>query len=82
MNSGSWFIIVIPSILAVIFSVFVTVGIIADTANRAKEQQQQQQLLKRAQGGVAILMPTSPISSQNPNTTSSSPLLSPQIPLK
>jgi hypothetical protein len=40
MNSGKLLIIVIPSIVAVIFSVFVTIGIMADVADRAEKAKQ------------------------------------------
>ena len=76
MNSGILFVVVIPSIIALIFSVYVTIGIIADISDRAKQQQ-----LKRTQGTVPIFMPTSPLPTMNPKTTSSSPL-NPQITLK
>jgi hypothetical protein len=53
MHSGTWLVIVIPSIIALIFSVFVTIGIIADVSNRAKQLQ-----LNHTQGSVAILTPS------------------------
>ncbi|MFL6378458.1 MAG: hypothetical protein ACJ72R_13490 [Nitrososphaeraceae archaeon] len=62
LNSGTWVVVVIPSIIALIFSVLVTIGIIADVSDRAKQLQ-----LKRTQGSVAILMRSTPPSpSSNP----------------
>ena len=53
MNSGKLAIIVIPSILAVIFSVFVTIGIMADVADRAEKAKQ----LKNKLSNVVVLTP-------------------------
>ena len=53
MNSGKLVIIVIPSIIAVIFSVFVTIGIMADVADRAEKARQ----LKNKLDNVVVLTP-------------------------
>ena len=74
MNSGKLVIVVIPSIIALIFSVFVTIGIIAYVADRAERDKQQ---LKHKLDNVAVLTPSAPLSS-SPNPKVSSPL-SPQI---
>jgi hypothetical protein len=73
MNSGKLVIVVIPSIIALIFSVFVTIGIIADVADRAERDKQ----LKHKLDNVVVLTPSAPLSS-SPNPKVSSPL-SPQI---
>ena len=73
MNSGKLVIVVIPSIIALIFSVFVTIGIIADVADRAERDKQ----LKHKLDNVVVLKPSAPLSS-SPNPKVSSPL-SPQI---
>jgi hypothetical protein len=73
MNSGKLVIVVIPSIIALIFSVFVTIGIIADVADRAERDKQ----LKHKLDNVIVLTPSAPLSS-SPNPKVSSPL-SPQI---
>lgn len=75
MNSAMWIVVVIPSIMALIFSVFVTIGVITDIADRAKQLQ-----LKEKAGNVAILTPSIPLST-SPNPKTSSPL-NPQITLK
>jgi hypothetical protein len=59
MNSGMWVILIIPSIIALIFSVFVTIGIIGDISNRAKNLQQ-----KHTVGPVIVLTPPPPLKSQ------------------
>ena len=53
MNSGKLVIIVIPSMIAVIFSVFVTIGIMADVADRAEKNRQ----LKNKLDNVVVLTP-------------------------
>ena len=53
MNSGKLVIIVIPSIVAVIFSVFVTIGIMADVADRTEKAKQ----LKNKLTNVVVLTP-------------------------
>lgn len=73
MDSGKLVIIVIPSILAVVFSIFVTIGIMADVADRAEKAKQ----LKHRLDNIAVLTPPPPLSSQ-PNSRASSPL-GPQI---
>lgn len=73
MNSGKLVIVVIPSIIALIFSVFVTIGIIADVADRAERDKQQ---LKHKLDNVVVLTPSAPLSSPNPKVSSP---LSPQI---
>jgi hypothetical protein len=73
MNSGKLVIVVIPSIIALIFSVFVTIGIIADVADRTERDKQ----LKHKLDNVVVLTPSAPLSS-SPNPKVSSPL-SPQI---
>lgn len=72
MNSGKLVIVVIPSIIALIFSVFVTIGIIADVADRAERDKQ----LKHKLDNVVVLTPSAPLSSPNPKVSSP---LSPQI---
>jgi len=53
MNSGKLVIIVIPSIIAVIFSVFVAIGIMADVADRVEKARQ----LKNRLDNVIVLTP-------------------------
>jgi hypothetical protein len=53
MNFGKLVIIVIPSILALIFSVFVTIGIMADVSDRAEKAKQ----LKNKLANVIVLTP-------------------------
>lgn len=72
MNSGKLVIIVIPSIIALIFSAFVTIGIMADISSRAEKAKQ----LKNKLDNVIVLTPSPPISSVNPKTSSP---LNPQI---
>ena len=64
MNSGKLVILVIPSIIALIFSVFVTIGIIVDISTRADRAKILQQ--KYTVGPVIVLMPPPPIKSQIP----------------
>ena len=68
-------IIVIPSIIALIFSAFVTIGIMADISDRAEKAKQ----LKNKLDNVIVLTPSPPISSVNPKASSP---LNPQITLK
>ncbi|HJT47602.1 MAG TPA: hypothetical protein VJ729_05415 [Nitrososphaeraceae archaeon] len=76
MNTGKLVIIVIPSIIALVFSAFVTIGIMADISDRAEKAKQ----LKNKLDNVIVLTPSSPISSSvNPKTSSS---VNPQITLK
>jgi hypothetical protein len=75
MNSGKLVIVVIPSIIALIFSIFVTIGIMADVADRAERDKQ----LKHRLDNVAVLTPPAPLSS-SPEPKGSSPP-SPQITL-
>ena len=72
MDSGKLVIIVIPSILAVVFSIFVTIGIMADVADRTEKAKQ----LKHRLDNVAILTPPPPLSSPNSKASSQ---LGPQI---
>jgi hypothetical protein len=73
MNSGKLVIIVIPSIMALIFSAFVTIGIMADISDRTEKAKQ----LKNKHDNVIVLTPSPPIStSVNPKTSSP---LNPQI---
>ena len=72
MNSGKLVIIVIPSIIALIFSAFVTIGIMADISSRAEKAKQ----LKNKLDNVIVLTPSPHISSVNPKTSSP---LNPQI---
>ena len=73
MNSGKLVIIVLPSIIALIFSAFVTIGIMADISDRAEKAKQ----LKNKLDNVIVLTPSPPISSSvNPKTSSP---LNPQI---
>jgi hypothetical protein len=53
MNSGKVVIIVIPSIVAIIFSVFVTIGIMADVADRAEKDKH----LKNKLSNIVVLTP-------------------------
>ena len=53
MNSGKLVIIVIPSIIALIFSAFVTIGIMADISSRAEKAKQ----LKNKLDNVVALTP-------------------------
>jgi hypothetical protein len=64
MNSGKLVILVIPSIIALIFSVFVTIGIIGDISTRADRAKILQQ--KYTAGPVIVLMPPPPIKFQIP----------------
>jgi hypothetical protein len=73
MNSGKLVIIVIPSIIALIFSAFVTIGIMADISDRAEKAKQ----LKNKHDNVIVLTPSPPIS-PSVNSKTSSPL-NPQI---
>lgn len=73
MNSGKLVIIVIPSIIALIFSAFVTIGIMADISDRAEKAKQ----LKNKLDNVIVLTPSPSISS-SVNPKASSPL-NPQI---
>ena len=67
MNSGKLVIIVIPSIIALIFSAFVTIGIMADISDRAEKAKQ----LKNKHDNAIVLTPSPPISpSVNPKTSS------------
>ena len=67
MNSGKLVIIVLPSIIALIFSAFVTIGIMADISDRAEKAKQ----LKNKLNSAIVLTPSPPISSSvNPNTSS------------
>ena len=73
MNSGKLVIIVIPSIIALIFSAFVTIGIMADISSRSEKAKQ----LKNKLDNVIVLTPSPSISSSvNPKTSSP---LNPQI---
>jgi hypothetical protein len=38
MASGIWFVIIIPAVLSFVFSVWVTIDIMADVANRGASQ--------------------------------------------
>ena len=67
MNSGKLVIIVIPSIIALIFSAFVTIGIMVDISDRAEKAKQ----LKNKLDNVIVLTPSPSISSSvNPKTSS------------
>ena len=67
MNSGKLVIIVLPSIIALIFSAFVTIGIMADISDRAEKAKQ----LKNKLDNAIVLTPSPPISSSvNPKTSS------------
>ena len=64
MNSGKLVIVVIPSIIALIFSIFVTVGIIGDVSTRSERAKQLQQ--KHNVGRIVVLTPPAPLKSQIP----------------
>ena len=53
MNSGKLVIIVLPSIIALIFSAFVTIGIMADISDRAEKAKQ----LKNKLSNIVVLTP-------------------------
>jgi hypothetical protein len=65
MNSGKLVILVIPSIIALVFSVFVTIGIIGDIPTRADRAKNLQH--KDSVGPVIVLTPPAPLKSQIPH---------------
>jgi hypothetical protein len=64
MNSGKLVIVVIPSIIALIFSIFVTIGIIGDIFTRADRAKNLQN--KDTVSPVIVLTPPPPAKSQIP----------------
>ena len=68
MNSGKLVIIVIPSIVALIFSIFVTIGIMDDIHSRVVRAKNLQYTDGNTVGGpVIVLTPPPPLKSQIPS---------------
>jgi hypothetical protein len=71
MASGIWFVIIIPAVLSFVFSVWVTIDIMADVAKRgapqlAVREQQGQGVFKFKEGqGIVKLKVPSPLNEGN-----------------